>query len=148
MSLPTLSVIMDSLHLDPELAECLLNCTKGDARHWMEDRLGLQRDNDPKTSIPKFNSPILTRLLQGTRDVVSRLVDTYPSSAALRTAVADPGFLSRYTDGLLDQYANQVWGEPASPKDERLCHTALSWELEEDRERFVNECYCDARYEG
>jgi hypothetical protein len=137
MSLPTLSTIMDNLHIGPELAECLLTCRNRDARHWMEDRLGLRRDNDPKTSIPKFNSPILKRLMKGTKDVISRLVDEYPSCVALQAAVANPRFVSQYTDELLDQHASQIWGLPTSPNGERLCYTALSWEIEEDRERFV-----------
>jgi hypothetical protein len=100
MVLLSCSKLMENLHIDSELADCLLNCTKGEARHWM-DRLGLQRNNLQNASIPTFSSNILTRLHQSTRNVVRRPEDTYASPSPLRTAVADAGFITEHTGPLL-----------------------------------------------
>ncbi|KAF2686632.1 hypothetical protein K458DRAFT_429609 [Lentithecium fluviatile CBS 122367] len=132
MTPPTRFEIMDNLHIDYELADCLLNCTKGDSNQWM-DRLGLRRDNLPSTSIPTFESPVLKSLNASTRKVVHRLAETYHCPSALKTAVADPGFVAKYTGPIVARFAAQVWGESESP-EERLSHTALSWDNEDDKE--------------
>jgi hypothetical protein len=137
MGLPTRSEIMDSHHLSQELAGYLSKCTKQTARHWMES-LGIQQDNSANASLPTFNSEVLKEFYGESRDVVKRLVRAYPSRSDLKSAVAEPEFVSRYTDLLLDRYASQIWGQPVPPYHERLCHTELSWDIEEDKDKFVD----------
>jgi hypothetical protein len=136
MTLPIRASLMENLHINSELADCLLDCTKKNANHWM-GCLGIRRDNSEKSAKPTFKSDILTSLYQRTGEVVGRLKDSYPSPCALKVAVGDARFITENTTPILDEFADPVWGTPDSAEDERLCFTTLSWDNEEDRERFA-----------
>jgi hypothetical protein len=138
---------MNNAHLPTELRTCLRKCTAGISRHW-EERLGLQRNNKKGASRPEFVSTEVTNFHRGTTDVVDLLKETYGSSPQLREAIKEPGFISHYTDGLLDKYGKQIWGEPASPRDKRPCNSSLCWEIEEDRLRYTNQTQFTTRSEA